>query len=102
MNTPHKWAEVIKAWADGKTVEYLPPNWPDNGWYVIPVPRWDIAGDYRIKPEDRVVINKHFVTDAHGPLLIFNGQEGERQCQEVEWTIDPTTNRIIGVKLVKS
>lgn len=27
---PHKWAEVIKAWADGKTVQYKYLDW--SGW----------------------------------------------------------------------
>lgn len=58
MNKPHKWAEVIKAWADGAAVQLRHKNiGADGGWCEW----WDIDNDrpdfimashieYRIKP----------------------------------------------------
>lgn len=52
MNKPHKHAEMIKAWADGKTIQYFAPDgaeWVDLssngsiGWYE--------KYEYRIKPK---------------------------------------------------
>lgn len=46
MPTPHKHAEVIKAWADGAEIEY-----EDCGWHdCTESPVWDEETEYRIKP----------------------------------------------------
>ena len=58
--TPHRWAEVIKAWADGKTVQYrddVDEQWFDHNihhpeWYDYRPLAWtDDRGEWRIKPE---------------------------------------------------
>ena len=43
----HKWAEHIKAWADGAEIEYR--NFGGNHWNLIDRPVWDGEGDYRVK-----------------------------------------------------
>lgn len=49
MKTPHKHAEVIKAWADGAQVQiYTGSQWADVGR-----PSWEDDLEYRIKPEPR-------------------------------------------------
>ena len=49
MKTPHKHADLIKAWADGAEIEF---RWDClDDWRRITAPRWDQDGDYRIKPE---------------------------------------------------
>lgn len=56
---PHKWAEVIKAWADGKPIQVLDvreSEWVDyeDNEYTTP----DFATDYlkwRVKPEQTIV-----------------------------------------------
>lgn len=52
MRTPHKHAEVIKAWADGAQVQWLNPEagWTDCDGYQ---PNWSVSNQYRIKPEPR-------------------------------------------------
>lgn len=45
--TPHVHAEVIKAWADGATVQY---KYADS-WVTTKNPGWDPAATYRIKPD---------------------------------------------------
>lgn len=44
----HKHAEVIKAWADGATIQM---KHDDNSWHDSPDPTWLNGCKYRIKPE---------------------------------------------------
>ena len=46
MTTPRKHAELIKAWADGATIEIR----NREGWEIAVCPRWFEANDYRIQP----------------------------------------------------
>lgn len=48
MKTPHKHAELIKAWADGHEIEFLDL---DGIWKLTTKPQWVIEAQYRIKPE---------------------------------------------------
>ena len=48
MNKPHKHAALIKAWADGAEIEFLPSG--SSVWGPYTSPCWDWDGDYRIKP----------------------------------------------------
>lgn len=50
MGTPHKYATVIKAWADGAEIECRAEGSNDK-WLPIPDPHWTQATEYRIKPE---------------------------------------------------
>ena len=50
--TPHVHAEVIKAWADGKPIEYRPNS--HDGWEPLDDPRWNPGWQYRVKPEEVV------------------------------------------------
>lgn len=49
MNTPHKHAALIKAWADGATIEYRYAN----EWLLEQYPKWELSMDFRIKPEGK-------------------------------------------------
>jgi hypothetical protein len=51
MNKPHKHAEMIKAWADGATIQIR--NHGDV-WYTFPpgvAPIWEAVHEYRVKPQ---------------------------------------------------
>lgn len=50
--TPHVHAEVIKAWADGKPVEWRED--PLQSWRLIENPGFIKGLEYRIKPEEVV------------------------------------------------
>lgn len=47
---PHKHAELIKAWADGATIEIFTG---DGCWMEVPHPSWMRDMEYRIKREPR-------------------------------------------------
>ena len=49
MPTPHKHAELIKAWADGAEIESKLPY--EDTWTNCPQPIWSVATEYRIKPK---------------------------------------------------
>ena len=62
MKTPHKHADLIKAWADGAEIEYLKVG-ANSVWAVATSPRWDGHGEYRIKPEPKPdVVEKYFAS----------------------------------------
>lgn len=50
--TPHVHAEVIKAWADGKPVEWRQGS--DYEWSYAHSPCWEPGLQYRVKPEEIV------------------------------------------------
>lgn len=66
--TPHKWAEVIKAWADGKMIQSRPissddrikyEHWEDWGesssGYISKVPPFNRNDfEWRVKPEQKI------------------------------------------------
>lgn len=47
--TPHKHAAIIKAWADGATVEGRPAGGPE--WGSSKTPMWYEHWEYRVKPQ---------------------------------------------------
>lgn len=48
--TPQKHCELIKAWADGATIECR--NNVSGKWNVVPSPMWTYNAKYRIKPDN--------------------------------------------------
>ena len=52
MKTPHKHAELIKAWADGAEIQI---QMTDRSWVDEETPTWWRGSFYRIKPEPDVV-----------------------------------------------
>jgi hypothetical protein len=58
MKTPHKHAELIKAWADGSEIEMYETL---SGKYVpVKSPKWHESNLYRIKKEDKPDSIAHF------------------------------------------
>ena len=51
MKTPHKHADLIKAWADGAEIEYWQPVM--RQWLTNSTPKWYEDTLYRIKPEPK-------------------------------------------------
>ena len=93
MKTPHKHAELIKAWADGAEIVI---RWrADEPWQNCTAPRWDQDCEYRIKPEPKpdtvmyVDAEHEFLTvSAIKKLtcnlkLTFDGETGKLKAAEV-------------------
>ena len=93
MKTPHKHAELIKAWADGAEIEMR----SYQSWTLLSNPRWDSAeAEYRIKPEPKPdVIQYYEASKRHIGLptiekfskdnlkLTFDGETGKLKSAEV-------------------
>lgn len=94
MKTPHKHADLIKAWADGAKIEF---RWDClDDWRIITSPLWDQDGDYRIKPEPKpdatyslcLHLNKwgeldHIRLEEPNLKLTFDGETGKLKAAEV-------------------
>lgn len=62
MPTPHKHAEMIKAWADGETIHYKYIEgfeWNDCN----KLPLWNLYNEYRIKPKETVSVEEPLNND---------------------------------------
>ena len=57
MGTPHKHAELIKAWADGAKIQGL---FGGETWRDVDTPSWQVHRQYRIKPEPKKVQIRFF------------------------------------------
>jgi hypothetical protein len=93
MKTPHKHAELIKAWADGATIEVRMGS--DDDWMKLaPHPAWDSV-EYRIKPEPKPDVIREYICTLSGMYyapdlcqrpnlrLVFDGETGKLIKAEV-------------------
>ena len=104
MKTPHKHAALIKAWADGATIEVaIPKNQTSadygifDAWMETKAPEWNPRKQYRVKPEPtHDVVRYQFVTNVNtractGPdarsianlMLVFDGETGALKDAQV-------------------
>lgn len=99
MKTPHKHADIIKAWADGAEIEFFSVY--HSEWRPIGEnPMWSDRLDFRIKPEPKpdVVYYGVFDTDGGNVLdacftkqhdagdhikITFDGETGKLKSAEV-------------------
>lgn len=81
----HKHAEIIKAWADGADIEVKHPS--NGSWWDAKPPLWDLAYEYRIKPEaKRPVVMWKWAYKSHGSWV-----ESEMFMSELEIEIRQKT-----------
>ncbi len=75
MNTPHKHAALIHAWADGAEIEFL--DCDESKWLRCSRPGWDPDTEYRIKPqiEKRRYRVALFVNDGKASTDTADGKE---------------------------
>lgn len=53
MNHPHKFKDVIVAWANGEEIEFRDPNYSTE-WKPIKNPIWLADIEYRVKPKEEI------------------------------------------------
>jgi hypothetical protein len=99
---PHKHAELIKAWADGHTVQYK----DGYGWWDWDYPDWDGDDEYRIKPESKPDVVKVFVLESHCLAgLRFSEstpiEYGTKDKQFIKCNFDGETGKIKSVEVLK-
>ena len=92
MKTPHKHADLIKAWADGAEIEIK----TEDGRWDAAYPSWQSFFEYRIKPEPKpdVVLYGEVRDNRYGSLTLaqctghnvkftFDGETGALKTAEV-------------------
>lgn len=108
---PHKWSEVIKAWADGKPIQFRGdgiPEWMDYDtnalrnsqisalFYPFHVPRFDLDFEWRVKPEPIVVENYIWRDSAQNETRV-----SVSISPNVRFVYDSETNLLIDVELIR-
>jgi len=100
MTTPHKWAKEIKAWADGKKIEYRSPQYGREEWRELLNPGWTGPGEYRVKPEQTVRRDTYYA-DSMG--RVWNAENVSNPSLgriTVDWILED--GKPVDVKLVKN
>lgn len=82
----HKHAELIKAWADGATIEYFNPR--GEVWLPASAPSWHDSLEYRIKPEPKPDREEGDLSDSsleetRGIKLTISGETGRIKSVEL-------------------
>jgi len=102
MKTPHKHAEVIKAWADGCAIEY---NIGNDVWVEMHNPIWHANNKYRIKPEPKPDVVKYMgvenINGAKGAFIDGNYFTVSHWFNRLKLTFDGETNEIKAVEIIK-
>ena len=99
---PHKWAEVIKAWADGKPIQYKDlrssDEWVDyeGDGYQIPMVFGVSYFEWRVKPENIVIEgeispNHHF----NGGYFCVSSTENNIRLE-----FDPDTKKLVKAEVI--
>ncbi len=83
MTTPHKHADLIKAWADGAEIE----TYETGKWMLVSKPNWFETHQYRIKPEPKPDVVRYLNPSQYNGSYkyfeeatvraVFDGQTGE-------------------------
>ena len=101
MKTPHKHAEIIKAWADGDKVEYWDVG--EKCWLDIDTPSWAKSNEYRIKPEPKPDFVSYGVAMMEaGIVRVFClGPENARDDNNITLTFDGETGKLKAAEVLK-
>ena len=102
MKTPHKHAALIKAWADGATIQrYYAASraWADCGDNQ---PNWHVDALYRIKPEPEPDIVKHgyacLIAENVSLAMITNIECGR---DNIKMVFDGETKKLKSIEMIK-
>lgn len=103
MKTPHKHAELIKAWADGAQIQYKSQLRAERGWVDDRMPSFDVDYEWRIKPEPKpdvsfygVAINESGIARIH-----YLGLENSRVDNNLRLTFDGETGALKAAEVLK-
>jgi|LauGreDrversion4_2_1035121.scaffolds.fasta_scaffold873297_1 hypothetical protein len=95
---PHKHAEVIKAWADGKVIQHdFYGDWVD--WQVPDSPSWGEEQNYRIKPTPikiDVVMFQHIRLSPRGNILAHPDEK-----PNIKYIFDGETRQVKSAEVLK-
>lgn len=97
MKTPHKHAELIKAWADGAQIQCMDVR---GKWRDVS-PAWDEDLDYRIKPEPKPDVVELARAHRHGGHSSFGWCFGSDEPHNLRLTFDGETGELKAAEVLK-
>jgi hypothetical protein len=99
MKTPHKHAELIKAWADGAEIQYFSKY--EDKWFDSKDPHWDAHSEYRIKPEPKPDVIKYVTVGLTKGRLEFATSNGEYPEDHLKITFCGETGNFKSAEVLK-
>lgn len=99
---PHKWAEAIKAWADGKPVQYknlkVSDEWVDYEVVGDQMPMFFGSSyfEWRVKPENTIVERNIWLLDNEEVIKVSAGG-----MPNVRFTFDPDTKKLVKAEVIR-
>ena len=101
MKTPHKHAELIKAWADGAVIECRVHD--GDSWSTVDEPGWVVHYQYRIKPEPKPdVVEFALVRRYHRHRhCAFSWRCGADESYNLRLTFDGETGALKAAEVLK-
>jgi hypothetical protein len=93
----HKHAELIKAWADGAEIQVKAHKlvWEDRE-----NPLWDTDSEYRIKPEPKPDVVKHFFVESHFWAGIRLSEASQLDTPVLSITFDGETGKLKSAEVI--
>lgn len=106
---PHKWAEVIKAWADGKPIQFKGngfSDWVDYDpdalrnsqasahFFPFDIPRFDLDFEWRVKPDDIFITAMVYLDIDNFIQLSFQDEPNLRL------EFDPDTRKLVKAEVI--
>ena len=93
MKTPHKHAELIKAWADGAEIEMYNPR--VEAWVFLSQPPWSDDITFRIKPEPKPDVVRYISLWEH------SGYSTRQPDSNLKVIFDRDTRKLIKAEALK-
>lgn len=106
MGTPHKHAAIIKAWADGKDIEFLDTLPREPLWREASRPSWSLDTEYRVKPEGDTVVHgvveRYYHLGQNAPRAALTNTGTYRDaCDNVRFIFDGETGKLKSAEVLK-
>ena len=99
MKTPHKHADLIKAWADGAEIEF---RWYClDEWKIITNPRWDQDCEYRINPKPRPDVVDYVRVGAFHRISVSELEWARETNSNLKLTFDGKTGKLKAAEVIK-
>lgn len=99
MKTPHKHAELIKAWADGAEIEARESD--THKWGKCSQPAWVDFYQYRIKPEPRPNLEVYARVTNNGVNSSFGWTGFGEKSANIALTFDAETGFLKAAEVLK-
>ena len=97
MKTPHKHAELIKAWADGAEIECF----SEGDWYQTSFPSWYEDRQYRIKPEPKPDVVRYSLAHFKQEMIYALNKEQDTGVDNLKLTFDGETGKLKSAEVLK-